>query len=344
MDPLVSILIPAFNAAPWIVDTIRSALGQTWERKELIIVDDGSTDRTLSLAQQFASPQVSVVSQVHQGAAAARNAALSLSQGDYIQWLDADDLLAPDKIARQLEALRACRTERPLLSCEWGHFLYRPRATVFAPTSLWCDLCPLEWLVRKLEQNLFMSCATWLVSRRLMDSAGPWDTRLSVDDDGEYFCRVLLASDGTQFVPHARAYHRRVAGSMSTLRRSNRNLESQLLSMELHIAYIRSLDDGETVRRACLKYLQRWLIYFYPERRDMVGRLQRLAQTMGGQLEDPRLSWKYRWIQQTFGWGAAKQAWYWVPKLRLAASRYWDKILFELETRIGAQPNRIAQP
>src|ERR1700722_15492058 len=103
MTPLVSILIPAYNADRWIAETIRSAVNQTWERKEIIIVDDGSTDETLAVARQFESMLVRVVSQKNQGAASARNRAFSLSCGDYIQWLDADDLLAPDKVSRQME-------------------------------------------------------------------------------------------------------------------------------------------------------------------------------------------------------------------------------------------------
>ncbi len=82
MAPLVSILIPAYNSERWIADTIRSALGQTWQNKEIIIVDDGSVDQTLSIARQFASKTVAVVTQKNQGAAAARNKAFSLSRGD----------------------------------------------------------------------------------------------------------------------------------------------------------------------------------------------------------------------------------------------------------------------
>src|SRR5438876_7489334 len=102
MEPLVSILIPAYNAERWIAETIQSALAQTWSKKEIIIVDDGSRDQTLAVAQQFTSRNVLVVTQENQGAAAARNRALEPCQGEYIQWLDADDLLAPDKIARQM--------------------------------------------------------------------------------------------------------------------------------------------------------------------------------------------------------------------------------------------------
>src|SRR5262245_44317620 len=142
MKPLVSILIPAFNCEKWIAAAIESALAQTWTGKEIIVVDDGSTDQTLAIARQFASKAVSVITQENQGAAAARNKAFSICQGDYVQWLDADDLLAPDKIARQVGALAGCRSKRTLLSSEWGSFIYRANKAAFRPTPLWHDLSP----------------------------------------------------------------------------------------------------------------------------------------------------------------------------------------------------------
>src|SRR5438552_18444814 len=215
MPPLISILIPAYNAERWIADTIRSALGQTWSRKEIIVVDDGSRDRTLSLAREFASKTVSVISQENRGAAAARNRAFALSQGDYIQWLDADDLLSPRKIEKQMEAAEKCQNKRILISSGWGYFMYRPAKARFVSTPLWCDLTPLEWLLRKWEQNLHMQTATWLVSRELTEAAGPWDERLLNNDDGEYFCRVLTASRGVRFVADAKVFYR--AAGASTL-------------------------------------------------------------------------------------------------------------------------------
>src|SRR5580700_460613 len=134
MKPLVSILIPAYNAERWIAFTLQSAIAQTWPRKEIIVVDDGSRDRTAEVARRFASIGVVVVSTENQGAAAARNHALQLSEGDYIQWLDADDLLAPDKIERQLAALREVDSRRILLSAPWASFFYRTRCARLVPT------------------------------------------------------------------------------------------------------------------------------------------------------------------------------------------------------------------
>src|SRR5271156_4902093 len=133
MKPLVSILIPAYNAEAWIADTLRSAVAQTWEPKEIIVVDDGSKDRTLEDARQFEPDGVRGITQTNQGAAAARIAAFSLSRGDYIQWLDADDLLSPDKVAKQMTVTLQHFSKHTLISCAWGYFLYRYYRAKFVP-------------------------------------------------------------------------------------------------------------------------------------------------------------------------------------------------------------------
>jgi glycosyltransferase involved in cell wall biosynthesis len=334
MKPLVSILIPAFNAEEWIADTLDSALKQTWTPKEIIVVDDGSTDRTLSIAQRFASRELTVVAQNNQGAAAARNRAYALSHGDYIQWLDADDLLAPDKIAMQMEVLDDRQSKRTLLSSAWGGFLYRTSRATFTPTALWCDLSPAEWLLRKMSQNLFMQTATWLVSRELTEISGPWDARLFVDDDGEYFCRVLLASDRVRFVAESKVLYRvSGSGSLSYIGQSDKKLEAQFLSMQLHIQFIRSLEESARVRAACIKYLETWFPYFYPERPEITERMRQLAVSLGGQLDPPRLSWKYAWVKMLFGWTAAKRVQLRYNRFKLSMLRSWDKALFLLEKR-----------
>jgi glycosyltransferase involved in cell wall biosynthesis len=334
MKSLVSILIPAYNAENWIAYTLQSAVGQTWPRKEIIVVDDGSSDRTVEVARRFASKEVVVVSTKNQGAAAARNHALELSKGDYIQWLDADDLLAPDKIERQLAALKDSDSRRVVLSSPWAYFNYRTHRARFVPTSLWHDLSPVEWLARKMSENLHMQTATWLTSRELAEAAGPWDTRLMSDDDGEYYCRVLLASEGTRFVPEARVFYRITSSNRwSRVGTSDRKKDALLLSMKLHIQYLRSLEESERVRKACLNYMQNWFGNFYPERPDIVAELQGLAAQLQGHLEVPRLRWKYAWIKPIFGWKAAKRAQMELPQLKAWLIRYWDKAVYTLETR-----------
>src|SRR5438132_3844322 len=333
MAPLVSILIPAYNAEKWIGDTLSSALKQTWPKKEIIVVDDGSGDDTFLVARRFESPSVKVITQPNQGAAAARNKAFSLCQGDYIQWLDADDLLGPEKIARQME-VAASAGKRMLLSSAWGCFRYRPGKARFIPTALWRDLDSTEWLLRKWEGNLYMQTASWLVSRELTEAAGAWDTRLLGDDDGEYFCRVIRISDGIRFVPQSRVYYRIMPSNrLSLIGQSNRKLDAHFVGMKLQINYLLACEDSERGRAACVKYLQRWLGYFYPNRPDIVREAQQLAASMGGRLSLPKASWKYTWIEKLFGFGAAKRSQLYYNRLKSSALRKWDRLMFLFDQR-----------
>jgi glycosyltransferase involved in cell wall biosynthesis len=347
MKQLVSILIPAYNAQRWIAFTLQSAIAQTWPRKEIIVVNDGSSDRTAHIVRQFASQGVKLVSTENRGLSSAQNQAFHLSRGDYIQWLDADDLLAPDKIERQLAALRKGDGPRILLSSPWASFYYRTRHAKFVRNSLWQDLSPVEWLRRKLSENLHMQNATWLVSRELTEAAGPWDTRLQYDQDGEYFARVLLASEGTRFVPETGIFYRASPSNrISYIGNSGKKKDSLLLAMKLHIQYIRSLEDSERVRRACLTYMQNWYQNFYPDRKDSIAELQALAAELHGRLEEPRLRWKYAWMKPILGWEAAKWAERVLPQLKCSCLRYWDKAIFRLEggREIGRLTGAAARP
>jgi glycosyltransferase involved in cell wall biosynthesis len=335
-NPLVSILIPAHNAERWIQGAMTSACLQTWPNKEIIVINDGSLDSTLNIANRVAwdLPNVKVFSQPNRGAAAARNHAFSRCKGDYIQWLDADDLLDKDKIHEQMNVINWMKlSPKTLLSGSWAHFRYCTSRADFlrAGDGLCANLTPHEWLLRKLGRNLHMQTANWLVSRELTEAAGPWNTAMISDDDGEYFCRVLLKSDGVRFVPHARSYYRTTsAGSLSKLRGDSKKLEALLVSMNLHIEYIRSLDDGQATRNACLYYIKTWLHEFYPYRPDLVALLKELTHELGGTFEEPRLPAKYQWIKEQFGWHAARKAQILLPKVRHSASIGWDRLLWQI--------------
>jgi glycosyltransferase involved in cell wall biosynthesis len=332
MRPLVSILIAAYNSEKWITHTLRSAIAQTWPRKEIIVVNDGSTDRTPDVVRQFASQGVVMVSTENRGLCSAQNLAYQSSNGDYIQWLDSDDILAPDKIERQVGALKESDSNRVLLSSPYAPFYYRTSAAKFVQSSLCEDLSPLEWLLRKLSKNLFMQNATWLVSRELTDAAGPWDTRLHFDQDGEYFARVLLASDGTRYVPGTGIYYRMSPSNrVSYIGKSNKKKDSLLLSMKLHIQYIRSLEDSDRVRKACLTYLTDWYDNFHTDRQDIVAEVQKLAAELGGSLQPPRLRWKYAWMIPVLGWDRARTAQRAIPNMKASFLRQIDKLMFTLE-------------
>jgi glycosyltransferase involved in cell wall biosynthesis len=338
MEPLVSILIPAYNAEATIEYTIRSALAQTWPRKEIIIINDGSTDRTLSIAQKFASKELIVMSSENRGQSAAINLGYRQAQGAYIQELDSDDLMAPAKIERQLSALRPGDSKKIVLSSPWAPFYYRTQNAKFVRSSLWEDLSPAEWMLRKMSQNLYMQNATWLVSRELADAAGPWDERLYYDNDGEYFARVLLASDGTRFVPETGIYYRApTPNSVSFIGNSDRKKDALFLSMKLQIQHVRALEDSPRVRAACLTYIRNWFLNFYPERPEIVAGLRKIAEELEGDIGEPSLRWKFAWMRPVFGWKTAKWAQMALPSFKSSCIRQYDRALSRFETT-GSSP------
>ena len=330
MNLLVSILIPAFNSEKWIRDTINSALAQTYSRTEIIIVDDGSTDNTLRIAREFESRRVKIISQSNSGASAARNKALALAQGDYIQWLDADDLLAPDKISDQIRPDNHRLDDRILLSSSYGTFYYRQNKAKFKVTKLWHDLSPIDWLLTKFTDNVWMHPATWLVSRRLSELAGPWDEMLSFDDDGEFFCRVVAVSNGVKFVPEAKCFYR--VGNIDSLswRRNDKALDSLFLSTTLCIDHLLALENTERTKNACLTLLQHSFGFFPPEGRHLIDKSNALARSLGGNILLPKESQLFFLTRHVIGWRWAEYLKTTLWKIEISICKNWDKYLYDL--------------
>src|SRR5690606_4154417 len=117
---LVSIIIPAYNAHRFLTEAVNSALNQSHGKVEVIVVDDGSTDQTRELFPSFEARGVKCLVQPNKGACAARNLGLSHATGEFIQYLDSDDVLHPDKIKLQLIAMR--EQDADLSKCYWGAF------------------------------------------------------------------------------------------------------------------------------------------------------------------------------------------------------------------------------
>jgi glycosyltransferase involved in cell wall biosynthesis len=310
MSNLVSILIPAYNASRWLGESVNSALAQTWPNKEVVIVDDGSKDDTLAVAQAFHHANVKVATQPNSGAPSARNHALSLAQGDYIQWLDADDVLHPDKISHQMARAEDGQTSRRLLTSAWGKFFFRTGRASFCPDELWQDHAPLDWIVTKFTRHVWMNPAVWLVSRRLTELAGPWDPRVAAsgDDDGEYICRVVAASDRVSFVADARCFYRiGIVGSLSWTKENDTSvLESLLLSLHLSVQTLLAIEDSERTRRAAVSHLRNFAPHFYATEAGYLERLQAMATRLGGKLEPAAVSWKYYPFERLFGPSVAK--------------------------------------
>jgi glycosyltransferase involved in cell wall biosynthesis len=329
MNDLVSILIPAYNAEKYIGQTIKSALDQTWPQKEIIIVDDGSTDSTFEIAKRFQSRNVKVITQNNTGACGARNMAFRLSQGNYIQWLDADDILAPEKISNQLKNGSNENTTKIVFTAAFGTFFYNTKRANFRENGLWQDLSPVDWIITKFEKNVWMNPTAWLISRRLTELGGAWDERLSGsgDDDGEYILRVVAASESVKFVSEAKCYYRiGNVGSLDwSMGASVDKLEALFLSLSLSISHLMKLEDSLRTRQACVKHLQTWLPLFHPERKTILEKIYLLAKSLGGELAEPKVKWKYYPIKMLFGISNAKKVQNNWRKLKMLTLRFFDR-------------------
>jgi len=300
-QPLVSILIPAFNAEDYIGLTIESALSQLWPRKEVIVVDDGSSDATLDVARTYSSvPGFRVISQPNRGVSAARNAALSLAKGDYIQWLDADDLLDSNKISVQMGDGNSNLDAGILRTSAWGSFYYCKSRARFVPDDLWETLSPLEWLLRKFRKNLWMNPACWLVSRELTEATGLWDERLVRDNDGEYLCRLVCKCSEVRFVRTAKVYYR--TGDLRSLSNntSRASGESRALSIRLCVNHLLSIEDSQRTRTAALQFMQlrKSLWRDFP---DLYKSQTDLARSLGGCLERPKERHLVQFVETLIG-------------------------------------------
>jgi glycosyltransferase involved in cell wall biosynthesis len=313
---LVSILIPAFNAERWIAAAIESALRQTWKEIELVVVDDGSSDGTLAVARSFERDNVRVITQPNRGAAAARNRALAESRGSVIQYLDADDLLDPAKIERQLPSL----SDGVACSGEWGPFLSRPETARFRPSELCRDLDPVEFLVTAWIHGRMMQPGAWLLTRELALGAGPWDERLTVDDDGEYFARVVLASRRVRFCPGARVYYRTGNARSLSSGSSPRAIQSSYLAAVLSTEHLLRAERSPRTARSAAERLMYFVYTTYPQAPDLVRAAEERIRALGVPCPRARGGPVFSAVSRVIGWKAAKalRQPYYVAKLAVA--------------------------
>jgi glycosyltransferase involved in cell wall biosynthesis len=179
MAPLVSVLIPAFNAAETIADTLRSAQAQTYPDLEIIVVDDGSRDETAKIVSRFENEdsRIRLVQQANSGVAAARNTALAASHGSLIAPLDADDLWHPQKIELQVNNLGISGDETGLDYC-WSVDIDEQSII------LRCNINRFEGDVYEalISANFIGNSSVPLIRRRVLEDIGGWDTSLRAAD------------------------------------------------------------------------------------------------------------------------------------------------------------------
>lgn len=302
-DPLVTICIPAHNSEKWIGATVRSALAQTWPNKEIIIVDDGSTDRTYQIIRQYEASNVKIITHENKGACAARNTALKIAKGDYIQWLDADDILAPDKIECQLRNSDMNPESMILHSCSWGHFYYCISRAKFDPSPLWQDLSSLNWLLTYFETRHMMPNHAWLISKKITNLAGQWNENIKINQDGEYFCRVVSSCEYVKYHSESLCFYRK--GNAGSITGKKRSLDDISFAYNLCVDNLLQFMNDNRTRAAAVSFLKDFISLYYDYESDVIIKNKKRILYLGGTEERPYISRRFKIIESIFGNKAA---------------------------------------
>ncbi|MBK9291146.1 MAG: glycosyltransferase family 2 protein [Bacteroidetes bacterium] len=312
--PLVSVVVPAYNAAPYIRECLDSVVSQTWPNWEAFVVDDGSTDDTVAIARTYESDRLKVIVQKNSGACVARNKGLSLSRGKYIQFLDADDLISADKLEKQVLVLE--QNPGYLAVSANVHFMHGEDYRKMAPReeSRWIFDTddPVDFLVRLYGgygERWMVQTSSWLTPRSITDAIGPWNEQLLLDQDGEYFARAVLASKGIRVTGGVNYYRRFVAGGNISAKYNKReNLLSAMMALDLKASYLRKHTQSEASLRALATLYLEIAINAYPNNPDIVARCEEVIRQYPGRVSLPVMGGRLvEIVKNTLGWKAAKR-------------------------------------
>jgi glycosyltransferase involved in cell wall biosynthesis len=208
---LVSVIIPTYNRARWLVEAMASVYAQRYRPIELLVVDDGSTDNTKDFVEQWqkqcahdAGFSIRYMYQQNAGGGAARNLGLTESHGEFIQFLDSDDVLAPSKISEQVRVFSTCN-ERSAMYGAWRFFKDTQEHVEIYDAHLQHngDMALKNWLGEG-----FVPSHSLLWRKKDIANIGPWDESLAADQDGDFAMRFLSNGGTLVFCPMAWVYYR----------------------------------------------------------------------------------------------------------------------------------------
>jgi len=260
---LISVLIPVHNAEKWIADTLRSILNQSWKNLEIIVVDDGSTDNSLNIVKQNRDSRIKVFHQENKGGSAARNLAFAKSCGEFIQYLDADDLLDKYKIERQMPTAKTDQLH--LISGSYYIFSKNVKKSYYKNEIAYRNYkTPFEWAIENFAQKTMFSPNCWLIPRKLILKAGPWNTQLTYNDDAEFFIRLALNASQIIYVKNAISYYRKENANSVSSRKDKKALQSRLLCLNLNSEHLLNKRNTKEIKQVIAEEYAKFIFSIYP--------------------------------------------------------------------------------
>lgn len=205
MQKLVSVIIPCFNAERWIAEAIDSCLNQTYAHIEIIVIDDCSTDKSMEIIKSYGDKIIWERLSENKGGSYARNRGFALSKGEYIQFLDADDFILPEKIERQINFLE--ETGADAVYGDWRYQGHQSNGVVF--------LDQIEKpgtqtdILQSLIENWWTAVASLFYRRTAVEKSGGWDTNFKAGQDRDFFISVVMSGAKVVYQPGCYSVYRR---------------------------------------------------------------------------------------------------------------------------------------
>ncbi|MBK8030803.1 MAG: glycosyltransferase [Chloroflexi bacterium] len=185
----MSIIIPCHNTEPWIAECIESCFAQTYSALEIIVIDDGSTDGSLAIIEQYRA-RIRYETGSNKGSCAARNRGIELARGSYILFLDSDDVLLPTTIEVLFRALQ--HQENAIAVCPWYPYCWEAGEWVAHPPTFTLQQVSADEIRNELSGRFWMPPGAMLWPRAVVERNGAWDQTTAPNDDGDFRIRALL--------------------------------------------------------------------------------------------------------------------------------------------------------
>jgi glycosyltransferase involved in cell wall biosynthesis len=310
-EPLVSIIIPAYNSEKYIADTLRSVITQTYANIEVIVVDDASTDATLQVVEgmNIKRPISIIKKEKNSGAAASRNMGYKQSEGSLVKFLDADDLIGPEMIANQVALVE---NDSCIVSAQWGRFKINDISTFkLNPEECWQTMPSLEWICSSWKNTQPMTNpGIFLIPKKLIEKAGLWDENLSLLDDTEYFTRTILCAEKVIFSSTSTLYYRSGINGLSTLN-TRKGIESAYMATEKAANALINKQDDDRTRLLCANLWQSFVHWIYPAQDDLITKAEQKIKNYGGSSLKFKSGGYSKILQSVVGWRLMKKIKFW---------------------------------
>jgi len=303
-EPLVSIIIPAFNRAGLIGETLDSVLTQTYSNWECIVVDDGSTDNTKEMVQQYVDKDSRFIlvdrPDTHKpGGNGARNYGFEISKGEYIQWLDSDDLMDKHKLQEQINYLQ--KASKTTISFS-AYDTFNQNIQHAQPADLACYKNyddPGEYIRYYCLKGYGFYTGCLILHKTVVEKTGGWNENLMINQDGEFIIKASVCADKIIFCDKAKVYYRmESSGKMKSVFHEKAMLS--LESIKYISEYISKNTDFPHKSTYCATLFVH-LKFLYPDNKEVWQKADQEIKRLGGKHFYVNEDTMFNFVWKTFG-------------------------------------------